>query len=58
MAGQRRPLALLLGLSRDRLHGEVELTPSRWGIKPFKALMGAIKLQDRVRVRFDLPASE
>jgi len=58
MAGKRRPLALSLARSGDRLQGEVELMPSRWGIKPFKALMGAIKLQDRVRVRFDLPVPE
>ncbi len=58
MAGQSRPIELTLDKSGDRLQGEIELTPSRWGIKPFKALMGAIKLQDRVRVRFDLPAPE
>lgn len=56
MAGQSRPVELALDRSGDRLRGEIELTPSRWGVKPFKALMGAIKLQDRVRVRFDLPA--
>lgn len=55
MAGQRRALSLSLDRVGDRLQGEIELQPSRWGIKPFKALMGAIKLQDRVRVRFDLP---
>jgi hypothetical protein len=38
--------------------GEVELRPSRWGIAPFKALLGAIKLQDRVVVRFDFPVVE
>ena len=56
MAGRAQAVTLSLDRLGDRLQGEVELTPSRWGIKPFKALMGAIKLQDRVRVRFDLPA--
>lgn len=37
-----------------RVRGSVTLTPSRWGIVPFKALLGALKLQDRVRVDFDL----
>lgn len=37
----------------DRVRGEVDLTPSAWGIKPFRALLGALKLQDRVRVAFD-----
>jgi hypothetical protein len=27
--------------------------PTRWGIEPFKALLGAIKLDDRVLVKFD-----
>jgi polyisoprenoid-binding protein YceI len=35
--------------------GQAELVPSRWGIKPYKALLGAIKLRDRVVVRFEFP---
>jgi len=31
------------------------MTPSRWGIKPYKALAGAIRLQDRWRVQLYLP---
>lgn len=38
-----------------RVRGRVELTPTRWGIEPFKALMGAIALEDRVVVEFDVP---
>ena len=34
-----------------RLEIDTEIVPSRWGIPPYEALMGAIKLQDRVRVR-------
>lgn len=41
-----------------RWRGEVVLEPSRWGIRPFKALLGAIKLKDQVVVRFDLPRVE
>lgn len=33
--------------------GQVTLTPSRWGIRPFSALLGAIKLKDEVSVRFE-----
>lgn len=43
---------------QGRWSGEVELVPSRWGIQPFKALLGAIKLQDRVVVCFDFPIVE
>ena len=37
--------------------GIVELRPTDWGIKPYTALFGALRLQDRVRVEFqmDLP---
>ncbi|MFH1468018.1 MAG: YceI family protein [Pseudomonadota bacterium] len=35
--------------------GEVELVPSRWGIAPFTALMGAMAVQDRVVLRFAVP---
>lgn len=35
---------------------EVTLVPSRWGIAPYKALAGALKLQDRVTVRIELDA--
>jgi hypothetical protein len=39
----------------DRLRAELTLTPSRWDIAPYRALAGALKLQDRVAVRVTLP---
>jgi polyisoprenoid-binding protein YceI len=33
---------------------EITLVPSRWGIAPYRALAGALKLQDRVIVRVSL----
>jgi hypothetical protein len=36
---------------------ETELTPSRWGVVPYRAMLGAIRLQDRWRVRLTLPYS-
>jgi len=38
------------------VRAEVVLVPSRWGIAPYRALAGAIKLQDRVVVRVTVPA--
>ena len=32
--------------------GVIEIAPSYWGIAPFRALLGAIQLQDRVEVGF------
>ena len=52
--GQRRPLCFGLQRVDERLCGRFSLRPSAWGIKPFKALMGALKVQDRVDVALDL----
>ncbi|MBC8072451.1 MAG: YceI family protein [Deltaproteobacteria bacterium] len=38
-----------------RVHAEVAIVPSRWDIGPYRALAGALKLQDRVVVRVSLP---
>jgi hypothetical protein len=40
-----------------RASGQVEIKPSQWGIKPYSALFGALKLQDRIRIEYwmDLP---
>ena len=56
LRGRDAPLNVTLERVGGRYRGEAELLPTRWGIAPFKALMGAIRLQDRVRVTFDLPA--
>jgi len=53
LCGSSQPLELTLTQASGRLRGEVELCPSRFGIRPFRALGGALKVQDRVRVRID-----
>lgn len=58
LAGQTRDIEIDVRAEAGRWRGQVELVPTRWGIEPFKALLGAIKLQDRVVVRFDLEAFE
>ena len=37
---------------------ELELQPTRWGVAPYRALAGALKLQDRVIIRVTLPVVE
>ena len=54
--GRIAPLSFAVTPSGGRVRGEVEFAPSRWGIPPFTALMGAMKVQDRVRVVFDVAA--
>ena len=55
LVGKSREISFDVREVDGHWRGEVELVPTRWGIAPFKALLGAIKLQDRVVVRFDCP---
>ena len=52
LRGMVHPIQIPLRNEGQLVHGQVELRPSRWGIAPFKALGGAIKLQDRIRIEF------
>lgn len=56
LVGRRQPIEATIEGGGGRLRAEVVLVPSRWGIAPYRALAGAIKLQDRMIVRVDLPA--
>src|SRR5690606_28852876 len=56
LAGVRRPLAVTATHADRRVRARVTLRPSDWGIRPYKALAGAIRLQDRVIVDSDLAA--
>ena len=58
LKGRRAQVSFTANESGDRWRGRFEIQPSRWGIAPYKALMGAIKLKDRVVVEFDLEAGE
>jgi hypothetical protein len=57
ICGRLAPLNCHLEESSTVVSGAVEITPSHWGIPPFKALFGAIQLQDRVRVGFEFRPS-
>ena len=57
LVGKTQNIEVAMRRRGDSVVGEVELQPSRWGIKPYKALGGTLKLKDRVRVTFELPAS-
>ena len=42
----------------DAIAMEFAFVPSRWGIAPYRALAGALKLQDRVVVKVSLPRGD
>ena len=54
LRGRRSRLQVPAEVRDGRLIGEVELRPSLWGIEPYTAMLGALRVQDRVRLRFDL----
>jgi polyisoprenoid-binding protein YceI len=55
MGGSTRPLRALLDVDAGgRVAGTVPLTQSEWGIKPYRGLMGALKVRDDVEVVIDV----
>ena len=55
MAGRTGPLTAQLDVADGRVTGSVSLTQSAWGIKPYRGLMGALKVRDEVEVVIDAP---
>lgn len=54
MAGTTRPVSFEVEIGPDgQVKGTVPLTQSEWGIKPYTALMGALKVKDEVEVVLD-----
>jgi hypothetical protein len=50
VGGVTRPLSVLLIKRGERLEADMELVPSQFAIKPFRALGGTLRVQDRVRI--------
>jgi polyisoprenoid-binding protein YceI len=61
MAGSAQPVVAELRAADDgRVSGTIPLTQSAWGIKPYRGLMGALKVRDELEVVIDarVPAAE
>jgi polyisoprenoid-binding protein YceI len=54
--GQARPVTVFGGIDDGRIRGHATVTQSQWGIKPYSAFAGALRLADNVTVEFDLAA--
>lgn len=51
MAGMTRPLTARLSVEEaGGVSGTIPLTQSAWGIKPYRGLMGALKVRDELEV--------
>lgn len=52
--GRTEELTVRAEREGDRIRGGTTVRQSRWGIKPYSAFFGALKLADDVEVTFDL----
>lgn len=53
MAGKSKPVSFELNESGGTLAGSATVKQSDWGIKPYSALFGALKVNDEVKVVFE-----
>jgi polyisoprenoid-binding protein YceI len=54
LAGRQAPLEFEVKNGGNTYKAQIELQPSRWGVEQYKALLGAIRLKDMVRIEFVL----
>jgi polyisoprenoid-binding protein YceI len=57
LRGATRPIAFDLALTDDRVRGVAVVKQTEWGMKPYTALFGALKVADEVRVEIDAALS-
>jgi polyisoprenoid-binding protein YceI len=57
MAGATRPVSFRLDTAGGRIRATIALVQSEWGIKPYRGLMGALKVRDDVEIVIDAPAA-
>jgi hypothetical protein len=56
LAGTKRRASFELSAAGDgRVRGTLPVTQSEWGIKPYRGMMGALKVRDTVEVVLDVP---
>lgn len=56
LMGERQPISFELARDGDTHVGELTIVPSRWGIAPYRALLGALKLRDTAVIRIEVKA--
>jgi polyisoprenoid-binding protein YceI len=54
IVGVALPVTLRGRLGEGRVQGSATVTQTRWGIRPYSALFGALKLNDDVEIEFDV----
>ena len=54
ITGRTQPVTVHGQLTDDRVQGSAAVVQSRWGIRPYTAFFGALKLSDEVTVEFSI----
>lgn len=55
LVGETRPASFAVTLAADgRVTGTIAIVQTAWGIKPYKGLMGALKVRDTIEVVLDV----
>jgi polyisoprenoid-binding protein YceI len=54
VVGVTRPVSVRGRLVDDRASGSATVVQTQWGIRPYSAFLGALKLRDDVEVQFDV----
>lgn len=54
ISGASQPATVRGGIADGRARGSATVVQTRWGIKPYTAFLGALKLADEVTVEFDI----
>jgi polyisoprenoid-binding protein YceI len=54
--GTTRPIAFAVRRDGDRLAAEVPLDQPAFGIRPYRAMLGALRVKPEVRIRASIPA--
>lgn len=51
--GKTNPATVKLSQEGGKVKGSLSIVQSKWGIKPFQAMMGALKVKDQVEVELE-----
>jgi len=57
IAGSTQPVEFDLKRDGDRVRATISVVQTRWGIKPYRGFMGALKVRDDVEVVLDAAGS-
>jgi polyisoprenoid-binding protein YceI len=52
--GITRPVTVQGGVTDGRVVGRATVVQSQWGVRPYSAFLGALRLRDEVKVDFDV----